>query len=55
MKVRLLARAERDVATAADFYESARPGLGGQFFADLDATLMHMICYDMGRMLRPIE
>jgi plasmid stabilization system protein ParE len=40
MKVRLLARAERDVATAADFYESARPGLGGQFFADLDATLM---------------
>jgi plasmid stabilization system protein ParE len=38
MRLRLVSVAEQDVAEAADWFESQRPGLGNDFLDDLEKT-----------------
>ena len=38
MKVRFASTAELELKEAMEFYESARPGLGAEFLAEVEAT-----------------
>ena len=41
-RLRIRARAERDLIKAQQWYEGQRPGLGGEFRAAVDEILVHL-------------